>query len=118
MSDDVKVTWDGQAAKIAARAGAARGVTMAAHHVQGVSVARTPMDVGDLRSSQVVVPAERDDPVAAVSSDLPYAVRQHEELAYQHRHGQAKFLESALHDSKGEVRAIIAKQTRRALGGT
>lgn len=114
----MKVTWDGQQAKVAARAGAARGVTMAAHRVQAVSVARTPMDVGDLRSSQIVTPADPDpNPTAAVSSDLPYAARQHEGLHFRHKHGQAKFLESALNDSRREVEAIIAEQTRRAFGG-
>lgn len=118
MSDDVKVTWDGLRAKVAARAGAARGVTMAAQRVQAVTVPRTPMDVGDLRSSIVVVPAEADlNPTAEVGSDLPYAARQHEALHYRHRHGRAKFLESALRDSEDDVQRIVAEQVRRSLEG-
>ncbi len=117
MSGDVTVTWDGSAAKVAARGAIARGVTMAAHRVQAVTIPRTPMDTSDLRSSILVTPAEAHEPVASVSSDLPYAVDQHENLAYRHRHGRAKFLESALLDSRGDVARIIAAQTRRALGG-
>lgn len=117
MSEDVTVTWNGTAAKLAARAAAARGVTMAAHQVQAETIPRTPMDVGDLRSSLVVTPATDHDPVAAVSSDLPYAVEQHENLAYRHRHGQAKFLENTLIAERGNIERIIAAQTRRALEG-
>lgn len=117
MSDDVQITWNGARVKLAAKVGGARGLTMAAHLVQGRSVARTPMDTGDLRSSQIVIPATPDDLVAAVSSDLPYAVRQHEELGYRHRHGQAKFLENALNESRRDINRIVAEQTRRELGG-
>lgn len=117
MPDDVQVTWNGPAVKIAAAAGARRGVAMAAERVRAVSVSRTPMDVGDLRSSQLVS-VDDDQPVAAVSTDLPYAVPQHENLHYRHRHGRAKFLESAALDSRDEVVRIVAEQTRRALGGT
>lgn len=118
MSGDVEVTWDGLRAKVAARVGAARGVTMGAHRVQAVTIPRTPMDVGDLRSSIVVVPAQADmNPTAEVGSDLPYAPRQHEGLHFRHRHGRAKFLESALQDTEDEVQRIVAEQVRRELEG-
>jgi len=114
---DVKVTWNGQPVAAAVRAAAATGLTAAAERVRAVSVARTPLDVGDLRSSQLVGPATTSELVATVSTDLPYAARQHEDLTYRHRHGQAKFLESALDDTAGEAQAIIATALRRALGG-
>lgn len=115
---DAEVTWNGQAVKAAARGAAAAGLTLAAERVRAVSVSRTPMDVGDLRSSQLVGPATVHDLVASVSTDLPYAARQHEELHLRHRHGQAKFLESAVHDTADEVQAIIGTSIKRALGGS
>lgn len=117
MSENVEVTWNGAAVKAAMRGGTARGVTRAAHRVQAETVPRTPMDTGDLRSSITVTPATDHDPVAAVSSDLPYAVEQHENLAYRHRHGQAKYLENTLLAEQGNVERIIAADTRRALEG-
>lgn len=50
---------------------------------------------------------------AAVSYDTPYAVRQHEELAYRHDEGQrAKWLESTMHEQADEVRDIIGETLR------
>lgn len=113
----VNVTWNGAAAKAGAAGAIARGVTMGAHRVQAVTVPRTPMDLGDLRSSLIVDPATAGEPVATVSSDLSYAVAQHEDLAYHHKHGRAKYLESALIDTRGEVQQIIAEQIRLGLEG-
>ncbi len=46
---------------------------------------------------------------------LPYAARQHEELGYQHEHGQAKFLENAVIAKRQEVGQVIAQAIRSAL---
>ncbi|KMM44861.1 hypothetical protein CWIS_13585 [Cellulomonas sp. A375-1] len=113
---DAEVTWNGTAVKAAARRGAAAGLTTGAERVRAVSVSRTPLDVGDLRSSQLVGPATEHELVASVSTDLPYAARQHEDLQLRHRHGRAKFLESAVADTAGEVQAIIATAIKRTFG--
>ena len=97
---------------------AAEGLTLAAERVRGVALPRTPLEYGDLRSSLNVVPARPDQLEAAVVSDLPYAVRQHEDLSLRHDDGQAKYLESATVDSIDEVSAIMAAAARRHLDGT
>ncbi len=102
--------------RAAAREGAATGLTRVALRTQGESVRRTPLDTGDLRSSQVVDPATPADLEARLSTDSPYARRQHEELSYYHRHGQAKFMESAAHDVAREAPAIMTAAMREALG--
>lgn len=113
---NVNFHWDGDKATAAMRDAAARGLTKAANRVQAVTIPRTPMDTGDLRSSITVAPATREDMVATVSTELPYAAKQHEDLTLRHKHGQAKFLESALNDTRAEVDAIIAAEVRKVLG--
>lgn len=110
----VEMTWNGDMVKALVAGATATGVTKAAHRVQAVTVPRTPLDVGDLRSSILVEPATAADPVATVSTDLPYAARQHEDMALRHKHGGPKFLESAVKDTRGEVAAIIATEISRS----
>lgn len=98
------------------REGAAEGLTLAAERVRAVAVPRTPLEYGDLRSAHTVVPATPDDLESAVVNDLPYAVKQHEDLTLRHDDGQAKFLESAALDSAREVEQIVAASVRRRLG--
>lgn len=98
------------------REGAAEGLTLAAERVRAVAVPRTPLEYGDLRSSLTVVPAEESELTSAVVSDLPYAVKQHEDLTLRHDDGQAKYLESAALDSSREVEQIVATSVRRRLG--
>jgi hypothetical protein len=99
-----------------ARQGMADGLNLSAEHVRGVSVARTPIQYGDLRSSQTVVPATESELQSAVVSDLDYAVPVHENLTARHPTGQAKFLESASLESIAEVERIISAAIRRKLG--
>lgn len=99
-----------------ARQGMADGLNLGAERVRGVSVARTPKQYGDLRSSQTVVPATESDLESAVASDLDYAVPVHENLTARHPIGQAKFLESASIESADEVHQLVAAAIRRKLG--
>lgn len=99
------------------RQGMAEGLNLAAERVRGVSVARTPIQYGDLRSSQTVVPATESELESAVVSDLDYAVPVHENLTARHPTGQAKFLESASLESVAEVEQIVGAAIRRKLGG-
>lgn len=96
------------------RQAGARGLFFGAEHVLGVSNDRAPIDEGALvRSGIASVDEARLR--AAVAYDTPYAARQHEELTWRHAPGRrAKYLESALNDSRDEVRAVIAAQLRRA----
>lgn len=112
------VKWYGDRAKAAVRKGAARGLELGAEHVLEEANRIVPIENGDLERSGV---ASVDESAlqAAVSYDTPYAVRQHEELDYQHDEGrQAKYLETALDAAKadGTVEELIAREVRRALG--
>ncbi|MDE0571882.1 hypothetical protein ON058_00440 [Demequina sp. B12] len=88
------------------------GLNRVAHEVAGVAVDRAPLRDGDLRSSLTPIPTHHihaDQPTSAVGSDLPYAVRQHEDLSYRHDDGQAKFLETAALDiAQSDFEKILA----------
>ncbi|MFB8763839.1 hypothetical protein [Nocardiopsis alba] len=106
------MSWRGDQVDRTVRRATSDGLQLAAEHVRGAAVQRTPLDTAALRNSAVA----SSDPVnlnAAVSYDTPYAVRQHEELSYRHRDGEAKFLERALSAERARVMAIIAAAARR-----
>lgn len=98
------------------RATSVVGLNMAAERVRAVAVPLTPLEYGDLRSSLTVGTASEDDLEATVYSDLPYAVRQHEDLSYRHDDGQAKYLEQAGLDASDDVGQIIAAAVEKAFG--
>lgn len=99
------------------REGAARGLNLVALRVQAVAIPLTPLEVGDLRSSLVVTEAKPGQLVASVSSDLVYAVAQHERLDYRHTSGGAKFLEKAsLLVGRADAERIMATAVARAIG--
>ncbi len=88
----------------AIRAAAIRGVQLGAEHLLEVARQRVPIEEGTLERSGVVS-VDEDAITAAISFDTPYAVRQHEELTYQHDSGRtAKYLERPLHEENGESR--------------
>jgi len=95
---------------------AAEGLNLVALRVQGVTIPLTPLEYGDLRDSIEVDEATPDHLESAVFTNSPYARRQHEELQYHHKQGQAKFLETAVTSSKAEARAIMVAAAKRALG--
>ncbi|MBD5787110.1 hypothetical protein IF650_13060 [Cellulosimicrobium terreum] len=107
-------------AQIAAqlRAGATRGVVLAAEQVLTTARQRAPHEEGTLeRSGAVSAPRQTGDGVAVdVSFNTPYAVRQHEELDWRHDGGRrAKYLESAKADEAQTAKALIAQAIRAAL---
>lgn len=80
---------------------------------------RTPTDPDTkLRDSFVVTEATPDDPTAQLSTDVVYAVYQHEALYLRHEDGQAKFMESAVigGDSKRLLEDAAARAALRVLG--
>jgi len=110
-----RLTFNRGPASRALREAAARGSLLGAEHVLGVSNDRVPLDEGALQRTGTAS-VDRADLTAAVSYDGPYAVPQHERMDYRHAPGrQAKYLESALNDSRSEVGALIAAEMRRAL---
>lgn len=103
------------AARGQARAGAARGLHLAAEHLLAASREIVPLDEGTLERSGV---ASVDEPslTAAVSYDGSYAARQHEELTWRHLPGrEAKYLEKPARTEAGTMLDLIAAQVRRAL---
>ena len=113
------MTDDLTAAQLVAlvRQAAADGLTLAAARTQAVAVPLTPIEYGPLRDSLTVIPATDDDLEAAVVSDLPYAVRQHEDLHLRHpKGGQAKYLEVASLRTEADAEQLIAAAVRRRLG--
>src|SRR3982751_739313 len=88
-------------------AGSERGALLGAEHVLQVSNAHVPHEIGTLELSGRATPDESDGTVCYVSYDTPYAVRQHEELEWQHDEGRtAKYLERAMLSEQAQVRQI------------
>ena len=73
------------------------------------------LDTAALRNS-ATASHDPESLTAAVSYDTAYAARQHEELTWHHRTGQAKFLESALASERDTVARLIQAQILKALG--
>lgn len=115
MAPRFRLRFNGAAATGAIRAGAARGLLLAAEHVLALSKDVVPLDEAALSRSGTAT-VDESTLTAAVSFDTPYAVVQHERLDYRHAPGrQAKYLEQPLNASKGPVGRIIEAEVRRAL---
>lgn len=115
LSRSSRVTWRGAEATEAARRGGRRGLLDGAEHVLGVSRTQVPHEEGDLERSGVAS-VDENELLAAVSYDTPYAVRQHEELDWQHDPGRkAKYLEDPMESEGGTVQALAAAAIRREL---
>lgn len=99
------------------RNAAADGMALALEHILGVSNSRAPHEEGTLeRSGEPFL--DREKLVGGISYNTPYAVRQHEDMTLRHDPGrQAKYLETAMADSKAEALDIIGAQVRRSLRG-
>ncbi|MFF4989629.1 hypothetical protein ACFY19_20720 [Streptosporangium saharense] len=115
LPQSYRLTWRGDLAKGKGRAGAARGLGKAAAHLLGEAKKVVPLEEGTLADSGVDT-VDADSLTAAVSFDGPYAVRQHEELDYQHDAGrQAKYLEEPATTERGTMLDLIAAEIRRSL---
>lgn len=92
------------------------GLNMAGERLRALSVARTPIDEGDLRSATAVISAQSTREGVKVHNDSVYAARQHEELGWRHpRGGEAKYLERPALENQKELFAIVGAQIRRSL---
>lgn len=92
-----------------------RGLYLAGEHILNVSNRQVPHEDGDLERSGVVT--EGTDLEVGISYDTPYAVRQHEDLSYQHDAGRnAKFLENACRSERNTAAKIIQKSIKSATG--
>ncbi|MFF7295311.1 hypothetical protein [Streptomyces sp. NPDC008265] len=112
-----RLRLNGGAALRGTRAGAVRGLRLAAEHILTESRKRVPIEEATLERSGTAT-VDEADLTAAVSYDTPYAVRQHEELTYRHDAGRtAKYLEGPMAEQAGQAAEIIAAQLRRSLRG-
>jgi hypothetical protein len=106
--------WNGGQLTARITAAAASGLQTAAEHLLGAARQQAPLETGALRASGRVTV---DGLQAAVSFDTPYAVRQHEELDYQHSDGKAKYLEGPMSEEHDAMARILSTAMRRATGG-
>ena len=111
----VKTNWNGPKVKANERKGAAKGLYLGAEHVLEEATRLVPIVEGTLQRSGVAS-VDEDKLQAAVSYDTPYAVRQHEEMDYQHAPGRkAKYLETPLNASREKVLELVAREIKAAL---
>jgi len=107
--------WNTQEAKARARAGAVDGLGDAADRLLVWSQPEVPVDTGALKSTGVAM-VDPGALEAGVAYDTDYAVRQHEELSYQHPNGgKAKYLEDPLKAHGQDLLKVIAAGVKRRL---
>lgn len=122
MAQSGSVQWNGDAAKLIARAAAATGLNRGAERLRGLALPLTPHLDGDLEGSAQVHEATSTsvEQGSQVQYDTPYAVIQHESLDFNHTrdpnpNAQAKYLEQPAAENKAELMGIVAASLRRGL---
>lgn len=109
------VDWNGPEIEVLLEGASVKGLTLAAEHLLQVSRTEVPIDEATLERSGVAS-VDADSQTAAVSFSTPYAVRQHEELTWQHAPGRkAKYLEDPMNNERETMLALIAEPLRQAL---
>lgn len=93
------------------------GIREAAYAVEAAAVQKAPFRDGDLRNSALTtVGTMGDKPAAAVSFNVIYAARQHEETGWNHPNGgEAKYLENAANELKPQLLNLVANHIRSKL---
>lgn len=110
---DFTLKWNDQLAQITRRA-AAKGLTRGMAVIQHVSMDNTPVDTGNLKASQTVVPATTNNLTAVLVTDVPYAVYVHERPA-RHTTGGMKFMENAVETAGDKAFGVLAAEIAGAL---
>lgn len=91
-------------------------VNRQAVYAQQVAVPLTPIEYGDLRDSEQVVPAAPGQLEAALVSNLEYSIYVHEDLDAQHTEGGPKFFEKAATRTQKVAEQIGAQAMREVFG--
>lgn len=99
------VSWDGDLARSLARAGIRDGLEAGAELVLQESDKLVPYQSGALEESGAVT---RFTETTYVVSYARHPILAHEDLTFHHKHGQAKYLETALNANSAEVLDLIA----------
>ncbi len=116
MTMTVKTEWHGPVVTERERVGAAKGLFLAAENILEMATRIVPLNEGTLERSGAAS-VDEAKLVAAVSYDTPYAVRQHEELDYNHPNGrQSKYLETPFNEAAETTRMLIAREIAQSLG--
>lgn len=113
----VKTTWHGPNVLKREREAAGRGLTKGAEFLLDKARRLAPHEKGDLERSGTAS-VDKQQLRAAISFDRPYAVEQHENLAYRHDEGrQAKYLEEPMNDRSNHatMMKIFQAEIRRGL---
>ena len=115
MPQTYTLDWDGDAIAELLDEAAVRGLGQAAEHLLQVSRELCPHEEGTLERSGVAS-VDEGSLQAAVSYDMPYAVRQHEELDWFHKNkGQAKYLEEPANTERDVMLEKVATELWRAV---
>ena len=105
----ISMEWNDPASQI--EANIERALLAGAEVLLDESNRKAPIETGALIRSGV---ARAEGHKAAAGYNTPYAVRQHEELGYQHDQGrEAKFLENAATNNRARIEAAIVDELRR-----
>lgn len=108
--------WSGEAVAARISKAAQRGLQNAANVVLDEAVNRAPIETGALRGSGKTAVSGMEAAIGFGSgTTAQYAIVQHEKIGYQHKDGEAKYLENAVRAKQGDVLNIIADEIRGAL---
>lgn len=100
-----------------ARQAALRAINQFGAHVLGEAQKLAPIDTGNLKNSDVSVPAELhgDQVTKVIGFNAEYAAAVHERLNVHHNQGQAKYLNKAVMDNQPKLDSFVADRVREAL---
>lgn len=89
------------------------GLLLSAHLIKGESMARTPVDTGNLKGGHYVATGmDGNRIVAEIGMMAEYAIYVHENLVNFHPVGEAKFLANAVRAKATEVIKILQRTAR------
>lgn len=112
------LVWNGPIADEATRLGAVRGLRRAADHLLEVARREMPAPLSTELSASGRADVDTGALKAAVSFDTVYAVKQHEDLDYEHpRGGGPKYLERPARSEKPVLAELVAAAIRAELAG-
>ncbi|TSI11988.1 hypothetical protein FO013_21235 [Brevibacterium aurantiacum] len=99
------------------RAAQLKGADLAAEYLLGESNSIVPIEEATLeRSGAASTQQSSKGTTLAVSYDTPYAVRQHEEVTWNHDAGRkAKYLEATFNSKNGKALQVIADTVKGAI---
>lgn len=107
------VKWNRDIPRLTRKA-AALGLTRGMMIVQAKSMNDTPVDTGNLKASQTVIPATPANLTATLHTAVPYAIPVHEILTNRHPVGMAKFMEFAVITEADKAFQMIATTIKEA----